>query len=214
MTGDRQTLIFCDFDGTITDRDLIDLIWTDHIGPGWHDEIFPRTDRGTISMVERIGLGFSRVKSPPERLLEQIEGRIHIRGGFHDFVRAAAENGWHLRVLSCGLDLYIEKLLPAGIPCDCFTSTFDGTWHIALPPGITPAPGEDYKLHVLKLRASLLPEARLVYIGDGWSDFAPASRCDVVFAVEGSTLARMCGKNGVACTEFTQFDEVTRKLLG
>jgi 2-hydroxy-3-keto-5-methylthiopentenyl-1-phosphate phosphatase len=213
MKTDAPTLVFCDFDGTITDRDTTDLIWTDHIGPGWQGEIFPRGERGKVSMVERIGLGFSRVKCPPERLLEQIEGRIHIRSGFSDLVSTAAERGWHLRVLSCGLDFYIEKMLPPEIPRDCFIGTFDGTWRVALPPGVTLAPGEDYKLHVLKKRAQPLPGARLVYIGDGPSDLEPARRCDVVFAVRGSTLARLCRKEGIAFTEFSRFEDVTTALL-
>jgi 2-hydroxy-3-keto-5-methylthiopentenyl-1-phosphate phosphatase len=212
MTGRPQTLIFCDFDGTITDRDITDLIWTDHLGPDWPHEIFPPQDRGKISMVERIGVGYARVKCPPDRLLEQIEGRIHIRSGFADFVRTVAERKWHLRILSCGLHFYIEKFLPAGIPCDCFTGRFDGTWRVLLPRGVRLAPGEDFKLHMLEKRAARCPGARLVYIGDGRSDFEPAKRCDLVFAVRASKLARLCDRERIACTEFSRFEDVTLAL--
>jgi 2-hydroxy-3-keto-5-methylthiopentenyl-1-phosphate phosphatase len=214
MKTEPPTLIFCDFDGTITDHDIIDLIWTDHLGPGWVEEIFPRSDRGTVSMVQRIGLGFGRVTCPPDRVFEQIAGRFHIRDGFPDFVSAAAKNGWNLRVLSCGLDLYIEKLLPAGIPYDCFIGEFDGRWRVRLPPGAEPTADEDFKVHMLKKRAAQHPGARLVYIGDGQSDFDPARLCDVVFAVEKSRLAKLCRAQGIACTEFSQFGDVTGRLLG
>jgi 2-hydroxy-3-keto-5-methylthiopentenyl-1-phosphate phosphatase len=214
MTDAAPTLVICDFDGTITDRDITDVIWTDHIGPNWVDEIFPRGERGSFSMVDRIGMGFGLVRCSPDRLLEQIAGRVHFREGFSDFVRAAAENGWLLRVLSCGLDFYIKKLLPKEIPYDCFVGTFDGTWRVALPDGARPEPGEDFKAHMLKRRSAEVPGARLVYIGDGPSDFEPARRCDRVFAVQSSKLARICRAEGVACTEFSRFDEVTAALAG
>jgi 2-hydroxy-3-keto-5-methylthiopentenyl-1-phosphate phosphatase len=207
------TLLFCDFDGTITDRDITEFIWTDQLGPGWASEIFPPGSAPGRSMVERIGLGFGRVTLPPDRLLERIDGRIHLRSGFADLVRVAEEKRWQLRVLSCGLRFYIDKILPAGIPCDCFVGTFDGTWHVALPDDVVLAPGDDYKLHVLEQRSRSLPGARRVYLGDGPSDFEPARRCDRVFAVQGSKLARLCRDAGVACTEFTRFEDVTRDLL-
>jgi 2-hydroxy-3-keto-5-methylthiopentenyl-1-phosphate phosphatase len=207
------TLIFCDFDGTITDHDITDFIWTDQLGPGWASEIFPPGSAAGRTMVERIGLGFSRVALSPARMLERIDGRIHVRSGFDDLVRVAADEHWVLRVLSCGLRFYIEKILPPGIPCDCFIGTFDGTWHVALPDDVVLAPGEDYKLHVLEQRSRSLPGARRVYIGDGPSDFEPARHCDRAFAVQGSKLARLCQDAGVACTEFTRFDEVIRDLV-
>jgi 2-hydroxy-3-keto-5-methylthiopentenyl-1-phosphate phosphatase len=209
------TLIFCDFDGTITNRDIIDLIWTACIGPDWIDEIFPRSDRGTaVSMVERIDLGFRRVSFTPDQIFERMAATIHLRDGFSEFVRTAGHEQWNLRVLSCGLEVYIEKLLPAGIPCDCFIGEFDGTWRVHLPPGVELSPGEDWKPHMLKKRAALHPGARLVYIGDGQSDFDPARLCDVVFAVHGSRLARLCRSHGVACTEFSHFEDVAKQLAG
>jgi 2-hydroxy-3-keto-5-methylthiopentenyl-1-phosphate phosphatase len=212
MTDPARTLIFCDFDGTITDRDVTELIWTDQLGPGWPEEIFPAEDRGKLSMVDRIGAGYARVRCPPDRLLEQIEGRIHIRSGFGDFVQKAAEKNWSLRILSCGLDFYIDKILPSALPCDCFAGTFDGAWRVRLPRGVTLAPGEDFKAHMLEKRRSECPGARLVYIGDGPSDLAPARRCDSVFAVRGSKLARLCARERIACTEFSSFDDVTLAL--
>jgi 2-hydroxy-3-keto-5-methylthiopentenyl-1-phosphate phosphatase len=51
-----------------------------------------------------------------------------------------------------------------------------------------------------------------VYVGDGRLDFPAARTCDRVFAVAGSTLAKLCAEAGVAFTAFETFDEIARAL--
>jgi len=205
-------LVLCDFDGTVTEQDVTDLIWDDHLDDDWRQELFSSWTTSRMSMVEQMNLGYGRISCSPDQLLEQIRGRIRLRSGFGDFVRVVAEREWHLRVLSCGLDFYIKELLPSGIPYHCLVGEFDGAWRVTVPPDIGLGPGDDFKVHVLgRLRAQYAGRS-VVYIGDGRSDFEPARRSDRVFAVAGSRLARMCHARAVACVEFSRFEEVAEAL--
>ena len=73
-------------------------------------------------------------------------------------------------------------------------------------------PGKDFKIQVLENLRARHPGHRVVYVGDGRLDFPAARLSDRVFAVKGSTLARLCREAGVACTEFERFDEITAAL--
>jgi 2-hydroxy-3-keto-5-methylthiopentenyl-1-phosphate phosphatase len=50
---------------------------------------------------------------------------------------------------------------------------------------------------------------RVVYIGDGRSDFAPASMCQQVFAVvDNNSLLARCREGNVDCHPFDDFHDV------
>jgi 2-hydroxy-3-keto-5-methylthiopentenyl-1-phosphate phosphatase len=49
---------------------------------------------------------------------------------------------------------------------------------------------------------------KVVYIGDGLSDFQAVREADVVFVVKGSRLADWCREQNIAYNEFTSFGEI------
>jgi 2-hydroxy-3-keto-5-methylthiopentenyl-1-phosphate phosphatase len=207
-------LIICDFDGTVTERDVTDLIWDDFYDGDWRADLLPSYDAGETSILEVMGGGYRRVRRSPEELLGHVRDRVRLRPGFERLAEVAEEHRWDLRVLSCGLEFYIRALLPDGIPYDCFVGEYGSGWRVTLPMGVDLVSGEDFKMHVLaKLRASHEGKT-VVYVGDGRNDFPAARTCDLVFAVRGSTLASLCLETGVPFSEFTHFDEVIRALVG
>jgi 2-hydroxy-3-keto-5-methylthiopentenyl-1-phosphate phosphatase len=125
-------------------------------------------------------------------------------------VAHAAARGWPLHVVSHGLAFYLRAILPAGVSFTAFEGVYDGDrWSVTLPPGFSLPAGQDFKIQVLEQLRARHPGHRVVYVGDGRLDFPAARRSDAIFAVRGSTLARLCGEAGIACTEFERFDEVT-----
>jgi 2-hydroxy-3-keto-5-methylthiopentenyl-1-phosphate phosphatase len=118
-------------------------------------------------------------------------------------------------VLSHGLTFYIRPLLPSGCPLTAFEGRFvEGRWRVELPAGVAVPAGRDFKAHVVAELRARHPGHRAVYVGDGRLDFPAARTCDVVFAVEDSTLAKLCHDHGVPYTPFESFDEITRALDG
>ena len=51
-----------------------------------------------------------------------------------------------------------------------------------------------------------------MYVGDGYSDFFPATQADSVFAIGGSVLGEECSRNGVAFTSMTDFSAISKIL--
>ena len=70
--------------------------------------------------------------------------------------------------------------------------------------------GHDKAAHVLAARAR---GSHTVYIGDGVSDFAAAAVADERFAKAGRALEAYCRERGIACTPFTSFSEIERRLF-
>ncbi|HVU53271.1 MAG TPA: HAD-IB family phosphatase [Polyangia bacterium] len=206
-------LIVSDFDGTITVDDLTNLVWDRHVPYDWRAVLTPLSREGVLSPLEMIARGYGDVAAGPEALLAEILPAGRLRAGFAAFVAECAARRWPFEVLSHGLTFYIRPLLPAGCALTAFEGRFeDGRWSVALPDGVAVPEGRDFKAHVVSLLRARHPGHATVYVGDGRLDFPAARTCDLVFAVAGSTLAKLCAEHGVAFAPFETFDEVTRAL--
>jgi 2-hydroxy-3-keto-5-methylthiopentenyl-1-phosphate phosphatase len=204
-----------DFDGTITVDDLTNFIWDRYVPYDWRAVLTPLSREGVLSPLEMIARGYGDVEQGPEALLAEVLPAGRLRAGFAPFVAACDERRWPLEVLSHGLSFYIRPLLPAGCRLTAFEGRFEaGRWRVELPAGVTVPAGRDFKAHVVaELRARHAGHAT-VYVGDGRLDFPAARTCDHIFAVAGSTLAKLCAEAGLAFTAFESFDEITRALDG
>jgi 2-hydroxy-3-keto-5-methylthiopentenyl-1-phosphate phosphatase len=206
-------LVVSDFDGTITLADLTNLVWDRHVPYDWRAVLTPLSREGVLSPLEMIARGYGDVAQGPEALLAEVLPAGRLRAGFASFVDACRERRWPFEVLSHGLAFYIQPLLPAGVALTAFEGRFeDGRWRVELPADLTVPAGRDFKAHVVALLRARHPEHTTVYVGDGRLDFPAARTCELVFAVRGSTLARLCAEAGIAFTPFETFDEV-RDLL-
>jgi 2-hydroxy-3-keto-5-methylthiopentenyl-1-phosphate phosphatase len=207
-------LVVCDFDGTITVDDLTNLVWDRHVPYDWRAVLTPLSREGVLSPLEMIARGYADVAEGPEALLAQVLPAGRLRAGFAPFVRACEARRWPLEVLSHGLSFYIEPLLPPGVALTAFEGRFeDGRWRVELPAGLTVPAGRDFKAHVVAELRARHPGHRAVYVGDGRLDFPAARTCELIFAVRGSTLARLCGEAGIGFVPFDTFDEVLDLLV-
>jgi 2-hydroxy-3-keto-5-methylthiopentenyl-1-phosphate phosphatase len=206
-------LIAVDFDGTITVEDVTNIIWDAHVPFDWRAVLMPASRAGLVTPLELIANGYREVRRGPEALLAEVLPRAHLRSGFQGLVAEARARPWPLHVISHGLSFYLRALLPVGVAFTAFEGTFDGErWQVTLPAGFLLPAGQDFKIQVLADLRARHPGHRTVYVGDGRLDFPAARQADAVFAVRGSTLARLCREAGVACTEFESFDEITDAL--
>ena len=208
-------LIVSDFDGTITVDDLTNIIWDRHVPYDWRRVLTPLSREGVLSPLEMIARGYGDVPAGPEALLAEVLPAGRLRDGFAPFVAACDARRWPFEVLSHGLTFYIRPLLPADCTLTAFEGRFEaGRWRVDLPPGMTVPTGRDFKAHVVSQLRARHPGHTTVYVGDGRLDFPAARTCDVIFAVAGSTLAKLCAEAGIAFRSFETFDEITRALDG
>lgn len=205
-------LILCDFDGTITEQDVTNLIWDRYIRSDWRDVLLPPYRAGAITPPELMAQGYAPISATAEELLAFARSRVNLRDGFHELLAACDTHGWPFRVVSQGLDWYLKAFLPEGVAFHGLSAELRGTWQVFLPPEARLAPGQDYKSWVLaKLRAEY-PGQPAVFIGDGRNDLPIAREADRVFAIAGSSLEKLCREERIPATSIATFHEVLDAL--
>ncbi len=210
-------LVLCDFDGTITLRDVTNAVLDNFTGRAWRDEVLTRYRDGQINHFEVMQGSYAYLQTPLPELLT-FSRTMPFRPNFDTLVSFCQSQRYHLAVVSGGLDWYIEALLPPGVPFHSYLSRYDEArqvWTVHLPdqPSVDLAAGQDFKVRVLEeLRREYPAGGPVVFIGDGRNDGPVAAQADHVFAVKGSWLAQICAGRGQPCTEFEDFAEVIGAL--
>lgn len=205
-----RTLVV-DFDGTITEDDLLDTIARDFGDPDVYREVEDGLHDGSISLRECITREFEPVTTPLEDVVAWVLEHVRIRAGFAELVRTADERGWEFVVLSSGFHELIEPVLEReGVRVRVAANHVDPRpdgWRVQWSAETTCAEcGEECK------RAALPDEGEVVYVGDGISDRCAALASDRVFATRG--LARYLDSAGIPYEPFDDFFDVAAALDG
>jgi 2-hydroxy-3-keto-5-methylthiopentenyl-1-phosphate phosphatase len=203
-----RTLVV-DFDGTITETDLLDTIARNFGDPVVYQEVEDGLHEGTISLRECITREFEPVTAPLEEVVGWVLDHTRIRPGFRELVELASERGWGLLVLSSGFHELIEPVLEReGVRVPVAANRVDARtdgWRVHWSAKTTCAVcGEECK------RAALPQDREVIYIGDGISDRCAALASDRVFATRG--LARHFDSVGVPYERFDDFHDVAAAL--
>ena len=211
-SGNSPLLIQCDFDGTVTLDDISFLI-LDRCADGHWRNLLEKYKAGEISVGAFNRQAFLMVKDDEPSLKRLVREGFKIRPGFGGFVRYCAANRHRLVIVSNGLDFYINTILEAigvsGIDVFAAKTRFGGDGIEASYLGPDGRELDDCFKETYS-RMFLERGNRLVYIGNGPSDFPPAKLAQAVFATE--QLCEHCKQAGVKHTPFTNFDEVIEGL--
>ncbi len=208
-----KTLVQSDFDGTITEQDA-SFFLLDAFAQGDWRRLFREYKEHRISVGEFNTRAFAMVKGDKHRLLESLQGNVKVRAGFHELVSYCLEKGLRLVIVSNGLDFYIRAVLKDVGLGDLEVHAAEASFHPAGmkvrymgPDGKTVNDGfkEAYIESFLRL------EYRVIYIGNGDSDIAPAKHAHRVFAT-GDLLA-YSKENNLNCRPFKDFRDVVEDLL-
>jgi 2-hydroxy-3-keto-5-methylthiopentenyl-1-phosphate phosphatase len=211
MEQARKIIIQCDFDGTVTIGDVSFMLLDAFTSGDWRywDKKYAA---GELSVGRFNAEVFSMVTADRQTMLDYIKGKVVIRSGFHEFVTLCHQRDFQLIIVSNGLEFYIKQILEdIGIPdlevhaADTHFCS-DGLRVEYRGPDGTVADSSPKDAYV---RSFLADGYRLIYIGDGRSDFLPAQRCDMIFAAtdEGSLL-NICQRENVACHPYTSFHDI------
>jgi len=211
----KRLVLFCDFDGTITEKDNIVAIMKRFAPPEW-EALTQQILTQQISIQEGVGKLFSLL---PSSLREDITGFIVreavIRPGFAEFVRYCREQQIELLITSGGIDFFVEPILAPfelKVPIYCNGSDFSGeriaiTWPHSCDEHCTNACG---MCKTSIIRRYDPEETFRVVIGDSITDLAGARIAD--FVIARSLLAEKCEELQLPHRTFATFTDVVEIL--
>ena len=201
-----------DFDGTITEDDLLDRIAREFGDPAVYEEVERGLHAGTVTLQECITREYEPVTMPMEEAVAWVLERVRVRPGLPELVALARELGWDVSVLSSGFEELIRPVLDeAGVDdVEVVANTVDvgpNGWRVRWrEQAICAACGEACK------RGGLPGDGEVVYVGDGISDRCAAQAADRVFATRG--LARYFDERNLPYEPFDDFHDIVRALRG
>ena len=205
--------VLCDFDDTIAHQNVAQLL-LERFGHGEWQALREQLRRDEINFRQYQELAFDAVTAGEAEMRRYVEAETVVRSGFRQLWGYCQETNTPLAIASLGLDFYIEAVMqregisPVAI-CAVETSftpqgisyRYPYSWEGCTRWGTC-------KCSVL-WRYQQSGHA-VAYIGDGTSDFCPASKADLVFAR--SHLAEKCIAEGVQHHDFQDFHQVVACL--
>lgn len=212
MSKADKILVQCDFDGTIALEDASFMILDAFTGDSWR-QLFKDYQEGKITVGRFNADAFSRVRADRESLLEVIREKVNIRPGFSELLACCRRKGFRFVIVSNGLTLYIDQILRNNGITGIEVFAAETEFH---PEGLRVRhKGPDGSYLDADVKASFidyfLSEGyRIVYIGDGSSDVAPATKSQYVFAID--SLLENCRKKNIECTPFSDFHQVVEVM--
>jgi len=211
-TAQTKTLVQCDFDGTVTVED-VSFIILDAFARGDWRKLNDEYEAGKMTVGRFNREAVAMLRTTRKAMLEAIAGKYKIRPGFPEFVRYCRNKGYRLVIVSNGFDSYIGQILQElgldDIEIHAANLKFSGgrvSTKYTGPDGQE----EDNSLKESFVDYFLSQGYRIVYIGDGASDFKPARKCQKIFARE--TLLQKCEAAGVPNTGYGDFHQIIKKL--
>jgi 2-hydroxy-3-keto-5-methylthiopentenyl-1-phosphate phosphatase len=207
-SGDAPLAILLDYDGTVAQTDVGDMVMAEHVTTEW-EPIVAAYDEGRI--------GSRKTMEAELALLRATEGELMATAGAqpHDpgvlpLVRRAATVGIPVEIVSDGFGFYIPAAMAslglADVPILAASTTFEGDRAvIEFPNGHSSC----FVCGTCKRQRVLAHQAAgraVVFVGDGESDRYAAGYADVVFAKR--SLVRICIEAGWPFQRWTEFSEI------
>jgi 2-hydroxy-3-keto-5-methylthiopentenyl-1-phosphate phosphatase len=210
----KDKVIFCDFDGTMTVDDVIDKLLSVYGDEPWM-EIEELWEAGKIGSEICLILQLACIKPITVDDLMRFASDIAIDPYLSEFVRFVKGNGIDLYVLSDGFDCLIERILGnhgiASLP------TFANSLRIEdnKPMPLFPFKVSQCRSGSGMCKCAIIEKYRadrlVIYIGDGGSDKCAVRNADIVFAK--GALSNYCSENSIDFIEFSNFGDVMRLLI-
>jgi 2-hydroxy-3-keto-5-methylthiopentenyl-1-phosphate phosphatase len=201
----RSARLVLDWDGTVTERDTLDLLLREFGDQEIYDRVEGELGR-TMTLHEVIAAEFATVITPLEEVVPWLLENTRIRPGFAELAGAQRP-----LIISSGFHETIEPLLEregvrdaVELRANRLDPRSDG-WRVRFRAEHSCATcGEPCK------RRDLPEETEIVYAGDGYSDRCVALAADRVFARDG--LAEWLASRNVEFEPLTDFYALAAEL--
>lgn len=201
----RRFRLVLDWDGTVTERDTLDLVLQEFGDPEIYERVEAELGR-TLTLNEVIEQEFETVTAPLEEVVPWLLQHVRIRPGFAELARARRP-----LIVSSGFHELIEPVLEreglldeVELRANRVETRPDGWRAHFRVAGRCEACGERCK------RSDLPTGGEVVYAGDGYSDHCVSLAADRVFATGG--LARWLDERGVPYRPLTDFHALAAEL--
>lgn len=208
----ERRLALCDFDGTVCRVDMGN-IFLERFAVGWEeiDRSYAAGEVGSRVAYGRIAPLF-RANRP--QVLDFVLDRERLDPFFPEFLGFCRQRGIDLKIVSDGLDVYIEAILRKyGLDVEFYSNRLlfleEGRIDFAFPLA-SEACGRCGTCKRSLLDRFRTDYDRIIYIGDGYSDVCPARAADQVFAKP--ILHKKCLANGTSSIVYDNFDDIRRHL--
>jgi 2,3-diketo-5-methylthio-1-phosphopentane phosphatase/HAD superfamily hydrolase (TIGR01509 family) len=209
-----RKLILCDFDGTISVRDMGYLLVNQFTSGNWEaiDRDFREGKIGSKEAYSRIA---GILKGDRSTILSFVQEHSNIDPFFSIFYQYCREKDIDIKIVSDGLDFYINEILEihnlSEIPF------YANCTHFRDGEGIDisfPHSEEDCGLcgtcKKKLVRIHRKEYDSIFFVGNGLSDTCAAREADFVFAKD--SLYTYCIKKGIACHFYNDFREILNDL--
>ncbi|WP_428423102.1 MtnX-like HAD-IB family phosphatase [Methylibium sp.] len=206
--------ILCDFDGTISTTDVTDALLSAFGRPGWA-ALEAGWLRGEIGSRECMA-GQIELLDMSRAELDAALLEIEIDPAFVRFVEIARALGMPLSIVSDGLDHVIRSVLAhhaidgVAVVANRLLQVGERAWRLEFPNAHADCrrASGNCKCALAQQRRQ---DARVLYIGDGASDFCVAHRVDFVLAKD--SLIEYCASNGIEHKPIRDFEEALSTLI-
>ena len=216
--ADSDPVVFCDFDGTITQLDVTDQILAQLAHPSWR-EIEQQWMLGSIGSRECLERQIALVDAPLDEFHAVIDS-VPVDREFSAFCKFAHKKHMPLYILSDGFDYVIRRVLKsAGVERNFQSGENLFASALAVEgrrfsPSFPHFP-EPCEHGCATCKAALIERLRqgrrpVIFVGDGLSDRFAVELADIVFAKR--HLLAYCRENGIACQAFETFKDVRMEL--
>jgi 2-hydroxy-3-keto-5-methylthiopentenyl-1-phosphate phosphatase len=215
METQKRVLVITDFDGTLSLTDVGYEVLLKFSRQGW-DDIDRDYCEGRIGSMEAYGRICAILGGTREAMLQFVAENTVIDPHFKEFYAFCRKSGIDVKVVSDGLDFYIDFILRkhglSDIPFYSNVMTFrDG-----MPLSIEFPHANETCNKCGTCKSNILESCqagygKIVYVGDGYSDLCPAQKADLVFA-KGILWTRLSKKEQKGVRRYRSFREVTEFL--
>ncbi len=206
--------VFVDYDGTMTDRDTFDALANEFGGEEAWQQLEEQFASGAMTHRQALAAQAGLLRCSFDEADAFVQRSTRIDPTFRAFAQRCEREHVPLTILSSGLGPLIVRALERA-----------GLSHVPLVAnGAHPHENgwimefcdDSDKGHDKAAAVRRAHEAgdKVVFVGDGISDYAAALESDRVFAKRGRPLERYLRERGLSCTVFESFDEIERLLFG
>ena len=217
-----RPVLFLDFDGTISRRDVVDLILETYADDHWR-AVEDEWCAGGIGSRECLRAQIGLVRATPKQIDELMEA-VEIDEGLLALLETCRRKDITACVVSDGFDYCIERLFRRwacslevartlhglGVYASHLEPAASGRWQTDFPHPKRPCAHGCATCKPLVMRGLSRPASVNVFVGDGLSDRYAAAAAPVVFAKQG--LALYCAEQGIAYTPYETLADVATWL--